>query len=264
MSKARLFEIGLGACISFFVLLAWASKGDPEKDNKIKKEAIDFYSMMSKIYDDVNARIAAGPQQIELSDEIAKMLANTDPAQAPVSNTEPQPDIQSVYHPLLKRFSVQDTIEWNNNYTPWEWLTGPLVEGIGNVNSSKFYYYDDMAYRIDKIRKGKLLAIITPSVTESCNMPVLGEDKTSFTSGNFSGWLFLANLTDGTIVAAYPLQVQSSTMVEFRSGGMGIAKLFDTNPEEAVKVDFQDKFNNAVNAPLMGKGRITLEGGSLF
>jgi hypothetical protein len=250
--KQLLIRSGMGACIVFFMVLAWASKSDPEANKKRSEAVHEYYSLLGKIHKNVNEKLAAGLQPFNLDSSL----------RSTVVGNEYQIQIPSVYYPVLNRFVSQDTSEWSKKFEPWGWLSSPYIKWLSNVDIPHFYRYDDVEYRIKEARKGKLLAIIAAS--EEINMPVLSNDKSEFTKGYFSGWLFLADQKDGSIVGAYPLHVESSEVVEFRTGGRRLAKFFNENPQEAIKADFQDRFQETVNGVLPPGLNIPLEGGSLL
>ena len=166
--------------------------------------------------------------------------------------------MRTVAHSFLARFG-KDKSAWKKDESHWKFLTDSTFGGHfeKHPDDRQPSSVKDTAKRVQEtFLPEKYLVVLAPVNEESAVLPKMG--KKAFDSGDWLGWVFLADQETGKLACQVQITVESSESIDF--GGM----LDSDDPEAEMFEDFEDNFEAAINAVLPKGVKVTGNYGSLL
>jgi hypothetical protein len=151
----------------------------------------------------------------------------------------------------MARFaSPNDKAQWKADKGPWAFLSDRSGFFDKHVDERESWdNLSDVARLINEtIIKNRYLVVVWPEKEAENHVPVFNEGDKSFTAGFFTGFLFIADVVDGKVECQGRLVVESSDVVKSRTGGRGVGRIFNKEPKQAIKDDFENNFEKAMKA----------------
>ncbi len=216
---------------SIFLIFALAS-GDPSSTTDTYKSTDAAYSIMADTYRffdglDPNATYAK---------EFHK--SSIDPTQL---------NIKQAYLPILKRFLSKDQNEWNNRYPEWNWLDKMLIRDLPLLDTLQLSTKElnNTNWRTREWKNITHILVFSP--LPMSQMPKIIDDE-SFETGIFEGWMYLYDVNARKIVSQDKLEVYNSDHIKYNTGGYKLGRIFNDDPKQEIKHDFQKNFKLKVDS----------------
>jgi hypothetical protein len=237
--------------LGFALLAAGTNESEEEKAAREKKESESISQL-----DDYERTLQG------IHGEIAKLdLEGLSPKPCKSLKVELPKDatgLRPVAHSFLARFG-KDKSAWTKEESRWKFLTDSTFGGHFEKHRDERQASSvvDTAKRVQEtFLPEKYLVVLVPVNEESAVLPKMG--KKSFDSGDWLGWVFLADQETGKLACQVQITVESSKEIDY--GGM----LDSDDPEAEMFEDFEDNFEAAINAVLPKGVKITGGYGSLL
>jgi hypothetical protein len=194
--------------------------------------------------------------------DAAAMMAKAPPARSD-NGRRTLPRVSAEF---LARFaSKDDPSAWTANKSEWAFLTDGNFSSHFRDHQSKVKY--GLSSTAKMIREtwapGRYVVVLWPTASASNQVPVFDKARKTFSGGALEGFAFVYDLTDNKVECQSYLSVQSSGTVKYRTGGRGMGRLLNKDPDKALRHDFEDNLEGQINALLPPKMSVNPMG-SLF
>ena len=151
------------------------------------------------------------------------------------------------YAPFLERFSSNDKAAWQEDKSPWAWVSDFTWKGHFErpMAERDAYSINSTAETMrDMFVANRYMIVVVPASKDANRLPKIPKAG-DFTSGEFHGWAVVFDQTDATVACQYRIDAENSNSVEFKTRG-----LMKEEPDKAILKDFQDNFEDALEKGL--------------
>jgi len=163
---------------------------------------------------------------------------------------------------FLERFASKDPSAWTENRGAWAFLTDSNFAGHFAQHQTKVKYGLSGTARVirESWAPSRYVVVLWPSSSAANQVPAFDKTRKVFSGGSLEGFAFVYDLNDDKVACQSYLSVQSSSTVKYRTGGRGMGRLLNKDPDKAVRHDFEDNLEGQIKALLPPKMSVSSMG----